>query len=230
MYIGSALGVVFAGDLITLYIFWESMALTSVILILARRTDASTQAAFRYVIVHIFGGLVLLAGIVLHIYNTGSITFTQFTAETLSTWLILIGFLVNAAAYPLSSWLPDAYPEASVFGAVILSAYTSKTAVYTLIRGFPGWEILIVLGCIMAIYGVIYGLLENDISRNFILLYCESGWFYVGCGGDWVSISTGGCGGSCVLSYYLQRLVVDVSGCGLVSDWNQQMLRVGWTY
>ncbi len=171
LYIGSALMVVFAGDFITLYIFWEAMAITSVYLVLARRTKKAYKAAYRYIMVHVFGGLVLLAGIILLINDTGSIAFNRFDPDhpTLAIWLILAGFLVNAASLPLSSWLPDAYPESTVLGGVILSAYTSKTAVYTLVRGFPGWEILIVLGCIMTVYGIIYALLENDMRR--ILAY-----------------------------------------------------------
>ncbi len=171
IYIGSAMMVVFAGDLITLYIFWELMAITSVNLVLGRKTKKAYKAAFRYVLVHIVGGLVLLAGIILTIGETGSTAFNAVapSASSLSSWLILIGFLVNAAAVPFSSWLPDAYPESTVMGGVILSAYTSKTAVYTLIRGFPGWEILIVLGCAMTLYGIIYALLENDMRR--ILAY-----------------------------------------------------------
>nr|MBF0220723.1 Na(+)/H(+) antiporter subunit D [Desulfobulbaceae bacterium] len=171
MYIGSALMVVFAGDLITLYIFWEAMAITSVYLVLARKTQKAYQAAFRYVLVHVFGGLVLLAGIILTISQSGSIAFEAFSPQgaSLGHWLILAGFLVNAAALPFSSWLPDAYPESTVLGGVILSAYTSKTAVYTLIRGYPGWEILIVIGCLMSVYGIIYALLENDMRR--ILAY-----------------------------------------------------------
>jgi multicomponent Na+:H+ antiporter subunit D len=167
LYIGSSLMVVFAGDLITLYIFWELMAVTSVFLVLARKTKKAYQAAFRYILVHIFGGLVLLAGIILTIHHTGSIAFNAFDPSTpsLGSWLILVGFLFNAAAVPFSSWLPDAYPESTVMGGVILSAYTSKTAVYTLIRGFPGWEILIIIGCAMTIYGIIYALLENDMRR-----------------------------------------------------------------
>lgn len=166
-YIGSSLMVVFAGDLITLYIFWEAMAVTSVYLVLGRKTTQAYQAGFRYILVHVFGGLVLLAGILLTIHHTGSIAFNAFDSSTasLGSWLILAGFLVNAAALPFSSWLPDAYPESTVMGGVILSAYTSKTAVYTLIRGFPGWEILIIIGCAMTIYGIIYALLENDMRR-----------------------------------------------------------------
>ena len=169
IYIGSALGVVFAGDLVSFYFFWEVMAVASTFLILSRKTDKAQKAGMRYIMVHIFGGLCLLAGIVIYITETGSIAFNPMADRNLGTYLILIGLLVNAAAPPLHAWLPDAYPEATVTGGVILSAYTTKTAVYTLVRGFPGWEILIVVGCIMTIYGIIYALLENDMRR--ILAY-----------------------------------------------------------
>ena len=168
-YIGSALGVVFAGDLVSLYFFWEVMAVASTFLILARKTKKAEAAGMRYILVHIFGGLCLLAGMVIYITQTGSIAFDAMTDRNLGTYLILIGILVNAAAPPMHAWLPDAYPEATVTGGVILSAYTTKTAVYTLVRGFPGWEILIAVGCMMTIYGIIYALLENDMRR--ILAY-----------------------------------------------------------
>jgi multicomponent Na+:H+ antiporter subunit D len=168
-YIGSALGVVFAGDLVSLYFYWEIMAIASTFLILGRKTDKALRAGVRYVLVHIFGGLCLLAGIVLYITQTGSIGFDAMTERNPATWLILIGILVNAAAPPMSAWLSDAYPEATVTGGLILSAYTTKTSVYALIRGFAGWEILIVIGCIMTLYGIIYALLENDMRR--ILAY-----------------------------------------------------------
>ncbi len=168
-YIGSSLGVVFAGDLVSLYFFWEIMAVASTFLILARKTEKSQGAALRYILVHVFGGLCLLAGIVLYISQSGSIAFNAITMRNPATYLILLGILVNAAAPPVSAWLPDAYPEATVTGGVILSAYTTKTAVYTLVRGFPGWEILIWVGCIMTLYGIIYALLENDMRR--ILAY-----------------------------------------------------------
>lgn len=168
-YIGSALGVVFAGDLISLYLFWEIMAVASTMLILARKSRKSMGAGFRYVLVHLVGGLCLLAGILVLIYTTGSTEFNAMPERSLATWLILLGFLVNAAAPPMHAWLADAYPEATVTGGLILSAYTTKTAVYTLIRGYAGWEVLIVVGCLMTLYGIIYALLENDMRR--ILAY-----------------------------------------------------------
>ena len=171
VYVGSALGVVFAGDMITWYVCWELMAIASTFLILSRKTEKSLKAAQRYILVHLAGGLVLLTGILLTVHNrkTGLIEFNEFSKDEIGSWLILIGILINAAAVPFSSWLPDAYPESTVMGGVILSAYTTKTAVYTLIRGFPGWEILVAVGCVMTIYGIIYALLENDMRR--ILAY-----------------------------------------------------------
>jgi len=168
-YIGASLGAVFAGDLISLYLFWEVMAIASTFLILARRTEKSLQAGLRYVLIHLGGGLLLLAGILLYIQATGSVTFEAFTLRDWPTYLILVGFLVNAAAPPLHAWLADAYPEATVTGGIILTAYTTKTTVYALIRGFAGWEVLMVVGCVMAIYGIIYAILENDMRR--ILAY-----------------------------------------------------------
>ncbi|THB64207.1 MAG: Na(+)/H(+) antiporter subunit D [Desulfovibrio sp.] len=172
-YIGAALGVVFCGDLVTLYFFWEVMAVASTFLILSRQTKKASGAGFRYVLIHLLGGLILLAGIVLYIQDTGSVTFDILASSnsslTLATILILSGMLINAAAPPLHGWLPDSYPEATVTGGVILSAYTTKTSVYTLIRGFPGCEVLIIVGCVMSLYGIIYALLENDMRR--ILAY-----------------------------------------------------------
>lgn len=166
LYVGSSLGVVFAGDLFSLFLFWEMMAFASAYLIFAQGEPRALAAGFRYLLVHISGGLCLLAGIVLHYADTGSIQFGLFSSEGgVATYLILTGFLLNAAVPPLNAWLTDAYPEATVTGAVFMSAFTTKTAVYVLLRAFPGTEILIWLGVIMALYGVIYAMLENDARR-----------------------------------------------------------------
>lgn len=169
-YVGGALGVVFSGDYISVFIFSEVMAFSSVFLIWLEKSDKALKSGFRYILMHIFGGVCLLGGIVLHFVETHSILFLNPTLNysghlDLGSSLILIGFLINAAVPPLSAWLSDAYPEATIVGAVFLSAFTTKTAVYTLIRVFDGTEILIWLGAVMAIYGVIYAVLENDIRR-----------------------------------------------------------------
>jgi len=164
IYAGSSLGVLFAGDLFTLFVYWEIMAVASVYLIVARRTERSRQAGMRYLYVHLFGGGVLLAGILWHSVDTGSILFDRFDRGA-GAYLILFSFSLNAAIPPLHAWLADSYPEGTVTGSVFLSAFTTKTAVYVLARGFAGWDFLVWAGVIMAIYGVIFAVLENDIRR-----------------------------------------------------------------
>jgi multicomponent Na+:H+ antiporter subunit D len=173
LYAGSAIGVTLAGDLITVFAFWELMALGSTLVLWSHGREASYRAARRYLMIHLLGGVVLLAGIAAHIAQTGNVAFTLLAPggapESVATWLILAGFLVNAGAPPLSAWLPDAYPEASWSGTVFLSAFTTKTAVYVLMRGFAGTELLIGVGLFMVFYGIVYALLENDMRR--ILAY-----------------------------------------------------------
>ena len=166
-YVAGSLGVIFAGDFLTLFVFWELMAFSSVFLVWFRRRPESLAAGYRYLLVHVAGGLSLLAGMVLHHKATGSWDFVTFDVHqpTLAAWLVLVGFILNAAVPPLHAWLPDAYAEGTFNGSVFLSAFTTKTAVYALCRGFPGMEILVVLGVIMALYGVVYAVLENDCRR-----------------------------------------------------------------
>src|SRR5437867_408326 len=182
-YAGAALGAVFAGDFLSLFLFWELMALSAAILVLLRRRPAAVAAGFRYVLVHIFGGLCLLAGIVLHWSHTGSLRFGDLSpyAGSAAFTLILIAFLVNAAVPPLGAWLPDAYPEATATGAVFLTAFTTKSAVYALIRGFAGTEILVWWGAAMAVYGVVYAVLEND-ARRLLAYHIISQVGYMVCG------------------------------------------------
>ncbi len=165
IYAAAATGVTFAGDLLTLYVFWEMMMLASVWLIWRRQSATSYASGYRYLLVHAVSGVTLLAGIVLFYSHTGSLAFELMRADNLAVYLILIGLLVNAAVPPLHAWLPDAYPEATITGAIFLSALTTKTAVYTLLRGFPGTELLIWMGVVMALWGVIYAALVNDIRR-----------------------------------------------------------------
>ncbi|MDP2416040.1 MAG: Na(+)/H(+) antiporter subunit D [Hydrogenophaga sp.] len=164
-YAAAAVGVVLAGDLITLYVFWELMMLASVWLIWRRATAQAYAAGYRYLMVHAVSGVMLLGGIVLYYGQTGSVAFEQMQVGSWASYLILIGFLVNAAVPPLHAWLTDAYPEATITGAIFLSALTTKTAVYTLIRGYPGTEFLVYLGTVMALWGVVYAVLANDIRR-----------------------------------------------------------------
>ncbi len=169
VYAGSAVGVTFSGDLISLFVYWELMALGSTMVLWSAGTSTAWKASFRYLLIHLLGGVILMAGIVWRVYDTGSVAFAPMQPDNPANILILIGFLINAGAPPLSAWIADAYPEASPSGMVFLSAFTTKTAVFTLMVGFPGAEILVWIGLYMVFYGIIYALLENDMRR--ILAY-----------------------------------------------------------
>ncbi|MAT95045.1 MAG: Na(+)/H(+) antiporter subunit D [Halioglobus sp.] len=168
-YAAGAIGVSFAGDLITLFLYWELMALFSTVVVWCGGTAASRAAGIRYAILHLLGGVMLKVGIEGIVVSTGSIQITPMLAQDFNSAMVLCGILINAAAPPLSAWLADAYPESSPTGSVFLSAFTTKTAVLALILLFPGEPLLVGVGLFMVMYGIIYALLENDIRR--ILAY-----------------------------------------------------------
>jgi multicomponent Na+:H+ antiporter subunit D len=168
LYVAGSLGVILAGDFFVLFLFWELMAFSSVFLVWCRNNREALSAGFRYLLVHGFGGIVLLSGIVFYANAQGgdlSFHLMDLGSSGIGGWLILFGFLLNAAVPPLHAWLPDAYGEGTVTGSVFMSCFTTKTAVYALVRGFAGAGILIPLGVIMAIFGVVYAVLENDARR-----------------------------------------------------------------
>ncbi len=165
VYAGAAISAVFAGDMITLFIFWELTAISSVFLIWAARTEAAYRAGMRYLIIQVGSGVILLAGVILHAHATGSIAFDYLGVNGLATTLILIAFGIKSAFPLLHNWLQDAYPEATVTGTVVLSAFTTKLAIYALARAFPGTEALIYIGVIMTAFPVFFAVIENDLRR-----------------------------------------------------------------
>ena len=182
-YAGAALGAVFAGDLFSFFIFWEMLTIGSVMLIWARKTKSAQAAGLRYLLVHAFGGLVLLAGIVLNFTETGSLEMLKLTLSGPGSYLIFLGIGINCAWPVLHPWLTDAYPEATIGGTVFLSAFTTKTAVYALARLFPGTEALIWIGVAMAAFPIFYAVIENDLRR--VLAYSlinQVGFMVVGIG------------------------------------------------
>lgn len=181
MYGAGAIGVVLAGDYLSLFVFWELMAIASTWLIWSRRNSDSSAVGVRYLIYHLLGGGFLLMGILFQVHSTGSIQIEPFTdglswasllkdittspTTTLGPLFLLLGVGINAAVVPFHAWLPDAYAKASWTGSVFMSALTTKSAIYVMIRLFPGLDILLVAGLSMAIFGTIYGLLSNNVRQ-----------------------------------------------------------------
>lgn len=229
LYVAGSLGVTLSGDYVTLFIFWELMAVASTFLIWLRSTPEARAAGFRYFLVHVAGGLVLLAGILLKYSATGDVSFEQVPvdAATMADYLILAGFMLNAAVPPLHAWLADAYPEATVGGAVFMCAFTTKTAVYVLCRAFPGFEILAILGAVMALYGVCFAVIEND-ARRILSYHIISQVGYMVCA---IGIGTDmAVNGACAHAYahiiYKALLFMGV-GCVLEMTGRQKLSELG---
>ena len=165
MYAGAAVGAVYAGDLIMLFIFWELLAVTSVFQIWARRTQRANDAGMRYLLLHVTSGLLLLCGAALHYNDTGSLAFVHMELSSWASWLLFLAIGIKCAFPLLHSWLVDAYPEATPTGTVFLASFTTKTAVYALARGFEGTEILIWIGAAMTMFPIFYAVIENDLRR-----------------------------------------------------------------
>ena len=183
VYAGSAMGAVFAGDLITLFVFWELLAVSSVFLVLTRRDSTSARVSIRYLVYQVLSGVILLAGALIHYRYTGSLAFDFIGVENPGGWLILIAFGIKCAFPFLHSWLTDAYPASTPTGAAVLSVFTTKVAVYALARGYPGTEILIYIGVVMACFPIFYAVLENDLRK--VLSYSlinQLGFMVVGIG------------------------------------------------
>lgn len=229
IYAGAACGVVLAGDLISLYFFWEIMAVSATFLILSSKSAVSFQAAMRYVAVHIAGGLILLAGIALHYLETGStaLNYIGLTSGTYGDWFIFIGFAINAGAFPLHAWIADSYPESSIYGTVFLSALTTKSAVCVLARSFAGAEVLIWLGLAGAIWATIYAVLGGNIRR--VLSYClitQVGMMLCGIGMG-SELAVNGAVAHAIGSDLYQVLLFMVAGCAVYAAGSDDLSKMG---
>lgn len=183
IYAGSAIGAVLAGDLLTLFIFWEISALSSTLIVWAGNNSQSKQAGMRYLLIHITSGLLLLLGSILHYQQTESLEFSLMGLDTLAGILIFLAFGIKCAFPLLHNWLQDSYPQASPIGTVALSAFTTKLAVYCLARSYAGTESLIWIGTIMTVFPIFFAVIENDLRK--VLSYSlnnQLGFMVVGVG------------------------------------------------
>ncbi len=182
-YAGSAVGAVFAGDLLTLFVYWELLAVTSAVLVFARRNELSRGAGMRYLTIQVASGVLLLAGAISYLSAGQGLAFGHIGLDAPGGWLIFLAFGIKSAFPLLHNWLTDAYPESTPTGTVFLSAFTTKVAIYALARGFAGTEILVYIGAVMTCFPIFYAVIENDLRR--VLAYSlinQLGFMVVGIG------------------------------------------------
>ena len=229
VYAGAAIAAAFCGDLISLFIFWELTAITSVFLIWAARTESATRTGVRYLVVQVASGVILLAGTLLHYQETGSLAFDAFMqadgSMTYGAWWIFAGIGIKAAFPCLHNWLQDAYPKATYSGTVYLSAFTTKLAIYALARGFAGNELLIPIGCVMTAFPIFFAVIENDLRK--VLAYSlnnQLGFMVVGIGIGTELAINGACAHAFAHIIY-KGLLFMAMGAVLYTSWYDQGIR-----
>ncbi|WP_138006724.1 Na(+)/H(+) antiporter subunit D [Halalkalirubrum salinum] len=170
-YISSTVGVIYAGDWLSMIFFWELMAVTSTALVWHYGGDA-VRAGYRYAIAHGIGGTLLLGAVVVHFASVDSFLYAAGASDPTgiapgaAALLAALGIGVNCGFIVLHTWLPDTYPRPHIAASVFLSVFTTKTAVLVMYRAFPdGAMWLAYLGGAMAVYGAFFALLQYDPRR-----------------------------------------------------------------
>jgi multicomponent Na+:H+ antiporter subunit D len=183
VYAGAALAAVLAGDLLTLFVFWELTAAASAMVLWAQGSKRAYGASMRYLVIQLGSGMLLAAGAALRYAETGSLAFEFIGLDSPGGALVLLAIGIKCAFPLLHNWLQDAYPEASATGTVVLSAFTTKLGIYALARAFPGTEMLVWVGTVMTAFPIFYAVIENDLRR--VLAYSvnnQLGFMVVGIG------------------------------------------------
>ncbi|MEW6416766.1 MAG: proton-conducting transporter membrane subunit [Nitrospirota bacterium] len=169
IHIGSSVSAIFAGDLFTYIFFVEIAVWSAVFLIWFRGTKTSLGSGFRYFFWHVLAGAFFLGGSIIHVQTTGSIDLALMPWgwgwDYIGYYLMMLGLLIDAGSFPVHAWLPDAYSTGAVTGVLYVTAYSTKTGIYGLIRCFPGVELLMWLGVITAVFALYMAVLENDARR-----------------------------------------------------------------
>lgn len=188
-YPAAALGGVLAGDMITLFVWWELAAITSVFFVWAPGTRSTYLAGMRYLAIQVLSGVLLLGGVVLVFRDTGSLAFGEIGlrdpsgAIKISGLVLFLAFGIKCAFPLLHNWVQDAYPKSTLSGTIVLSIFTTKLAVYSLARAFPGTHELIYIGAVMTLFPIFFALIENDLRK--VLCYSinnQVGFMVVGIG------------------------------------------------
>jgi len=171
-FIGSMLGVVLSSSLISFYIFWELMTLSSFFLVFYNKTEEARKFSIKYLIMTGAGSIFLLFGI-LGIMSGG--ISQNILLKHLLFFSIIVGAGVKAGLFPLHSWLPDAYLVAPTPISALLAGVMEKLGIYAIIKFYfvifhPGWSIgweniMIIIGVLTLLGGVIFALIQHDIKR-----------------------------------------------------------------
>lgn len=183
--LGGTLGVLFSIDLITTFIMFEVMSFASYVMVVHDEKEKTKKAADTYIAVSLFGGMIMLIGIMLINHDLGTTNFLEISNIMenyqgdisqiyVAAILMMVGFGSKAGMFPIHIWLPNAHPSAPAPASALLSGILTKTGIFGaavistnlfLYDEFWGMGIL-VFGLITMFLGAFLALFSIDIKKT----------------------------------------------------------------
>ena len=184
---GWMLGVAWAGNLVTLLVFYELFSILVYPLVVHDETPAAMRAGTKYIVYILLGGSLVLLGVILCFFLAGDVPFTPggiFAADSdgsmlrTAFWCLLAGFGVKAAIMPLHGWVPDVHPAAPAPFSALLSGVMVAAGSFAILRvvfevfgvelaatlGMMPW--LAGLAALSVLFGAVMAAAEDELKRR----------------------------------------------------------------
>jgi len=207
-----------AGDLFNLYVGFEILLVSSYVLITLGGTQARIRAGVTYIVVSLVSSMFFLASIAMIYGAVGTVNIAQISqrmadipadVQIILHVMLLVGFGIKAAVFPLSFWLPDSYPTAPAPVTAVFAGLLTKVGVYSIIRTetviFPGPELntfLMIVALLTMVVGVLGAVAQADIKRLLsFTLVSHIGFMILG-------VSLGSAIGTAAAIYYIVHHIV----------------------
>jgi multicomponent Na+:H+ antiporter subunit D len=211
-----------AGDLFNLYVGFEILLVASYVLITLGGTEARIRAGVTYIVVSLLSSALFLASIAMIYGAVGTVNIAQISVrmaeipvdvQIILHTMLLVGFGIKAAVFPLSFWLPDSYPTAPAPVTAVFAGLLTKVGVYAIIRTetiiFPGPDLnpaLMVVALLTMVVGALGAVAQADIKRLLsFTLVSHIGYMILG-----VALGTVA-GTSAAIFYVIHHIIVQTT-------------------
>ncbi len=211
-----------AGDLFNLYVGFEILLVASYVLITLGGTEARIRTGTTYIVVSLVSSALFLSSIAMIYGALGTVNLAHIAlrmdeidpdVRLVLHVMLLLGFGIKAAVFPLSFWLPDSYPTAPAPVTAVFAGLLTKVGVYAIIRTetllFPAPELngaLLVVAALTMVVGVLGAVAQTDIKRLLsFTLVSHIGYLILGIGLGTVD------GMSATIYYVVHHIVVQTA-------------------
>ncbi|GAA1149743.1 Na+/H+ antiporter subunit D [Ornithinicoccus hortensis] len=170
-----------SGDLFHIYVGFEMLLAASFVLLTLGGTGPRVSAGVTYVFVSLLSSMVFLIALAMTYAATGTVNLALLAervpdlpqnTQVVIHLLLILGFCIKAAVFPMSGWLPDSYPTAPAPVTAVFAGLLTKVGIYALIRTqtllFPNGDLndlLLWAALLTMIVGILGAVAQDDIKR-----------------------------------------------------------------